>query len=106
LAGVQEDFGFDDPMVVSSNYKMVVRYIAPDFNREVVEFIFEYYADTASEVGERREATSTTGESSTEYSVDAYNDNGDNFDSSTRQTASVISGCDNNNIIILMLELP
>jgi hypothetical protein len=35
LAGVQEDFDFDDLMVVSGNYKMIVRYIAPDFDREV-----------------------------------------------------------------------
>ena len=63
----------------------------------VVEFIFEYHADTASEVGERREATSVTKESSTEYSLDGYNDDGDNLDSSTGQTASVISGRSDNN---------
>ncbi len=63
----------------------------------VVEFIFEYPADTVSEVGERREATSTTNESTTEYLLDGYNDEGNNFDIGTGQTASVFSGrCDNN----------
>ena len=76
---------------------MVVRYIAPDLDREVLEFIFEYHADSASEVGERREATSTTDESTREYSLDGYNDDGDNLDISTGQIASVFSGrCDNN----------
>jgi plastocyanin len=55
------------------------------------------HADTASEVGERREATSTTDESATEYSLDGYNVNGDNFDNNTGQTASVISGRGDNN---------
>lgn len=105
LPGVQEDFDFDDPMVVSSNYKIVVRYIAPDFDREVVKFIFEYHADTASEVGERREAISTTGESSTEYSLDGY-----------ITTAITLTAVQDKQllllvdviiiIIILMLELP
>jgi hypothetical protein len=42
VAGVQEEFDFDEPMVTSGNYRTVVSYITPDFDREVVELTFVY----------------------------------------------------------------
>lgn len=79
LAGVQEEFDFDDPMVVSGDYKMIVRYIAPDFQTEVVEFIFEYNGNTGSAIGERTEAASNIGESLGQYELEGYNGDNDGY---------------------------
>lgn len=80
LAGVQEEFDFDDPMVVRGDYTMIVRYIAPDFQTEVVEFIFEYNGNTASAIGERTEAASNTGESLAQYELEGYNGDNDGYE--------------------------
>ncbi len=80
LAGVQEEFDFDDPMVVRGGYTMIVRYIAPDFQTEVVEFIFEYNGNTASAIGERTEAASSTGESLAQYALEGYNGDDDSYE--------------------------
>lgn len=55
VAGVQEEFDFDEPIVTSGNYKMVVSYITPDFDREVVEFIFEYNTTTTHQKQKKQE---------------------------------------------------
>ena len=90
VAGVQEEFDFE-PMVTSGNYRMVVGYITPDFDREVVEFIFEYNTTTApaSETRERREATTTTNTSLTLSTQEDGDD--DDIDNNAGPAASVTS---------------
>lgn len=80
LAGVQEEFDFDDPMVARGNYMMIVRYIAPDFQTEVVEFIFEYNGNTGSVLGERTEAASNTGEFLAQQAPEGYNGDDDSYE--------------------------
>jgi plastocyanin len=83
LAGVQEDFDFDDPMDVSGNYKMIVRYIAPDFDTEVIEYIIEYIANTTTSLELEDgggEVPDSTEELLTEYALEGYNDSVDDVD--------------------------
>jgi PKD repeat protein len=58
VAGEQEEFDFNEPMVASGNYRMVVSYITPDFDREVVELTFAY--NTAATQPAEPEALTTT----------------------------------------------
>jgi PKD repeat protein len=58
VAGEQEEFDIDEPMVASGNYRMVVSYITPDFDREVVELTFAY--NTAATQPAEPEALTTT----------------------------------------------
>ncbi len=58
VAGVQKEFGFDEPMVASGNYRTVVSYITPDLDREVVELTFVY--NTAAALPAEPEAVTTT----------------------------------------------
>ncbi|MDQ3853188.1 MAG: hypothetical protein M3299_10180, partial [Thermoproteota archaeon] len=58
VAGEQEEFDFNEPMVASGNYRMVVSYITPDLDREVVELTFAY--NTAAVPAEPEALTTTT----------------------------------------------
>ncbi len=58
VAGEQEEFDIDEPMVASGNYRMVVSYITSDFDREVVELTFAY--NTAATQAAEPEALTTT----------------------------------------------
>jgi PKD repeat protein len=62
VAGEQEEFDIDEPMVASGNYRMVVSYITPDFDREVVELIFAYNT-AATQPAEPEALTTTTDQS-------------------------------------------
>ncbi|MDQ5875694.1 MAG: hypothetical protein M3288_02515, partial [Thermoproteota archaeon] len=42
VAGGQEEFDFDEPMMTSGNYRMIVSYITPDLDTEEVELTFAY----------------------------------------------------------------
>ena len=42
VAGVQEEFDIDEPMVTSGNYRVIVTYITPDLDTEVVQLTFAY----------------------------------------------------------------
>jgi plastocyanin len=55
VAGEQERFDFNEPMVTSGNYRVIVSYLTSDLDREVVDFIFEYTATS----GVTRGATTT-----------------------------------------------
>jgi hypothetical protein len=59
VAGEQEEFDFNEPMVASGNYRMVVSYITPDFDREVVELTFAY-STAATQPAEPEALTTTT----------------------------------------------
>jgi PKD repeat protein len=58
VAGVQEEFDSDEPMIASGNYRMIVSYITLDLDREVVELTFAY--NTAVTLQEEPEAVTTT----------------------------------------------
>jgi hypothetical protein len=58
VAGVQEEFDSDEPMIASGNYRMIVSYITLDLDREVVELTFVY--NTAVTLQEEPEAVTTT----------------------------------------------
>jgi PKD repeat protein len=58
VAGEQEEFDIDQPMVASGNYRMVVSYITLDLDREVVELTFAY--NTAVTLQAEPEAITTT----------------------------------------------
>jgi PKD repeat protein len=58
VAGEQEEFDIDEPMVASGDYRMVVSYITSDFDREVVELTFVY--NTAATQAAEPEALTTT----------------------------------------------
>ena len=62
VAGEQEEFDIDEPMVASGNYRMVVSYITPDFDREVVELTFAYNT-AATQPAEPEALTTTTDQS-------------------------------------------
>ena len=66
VAGERAGFDFEEPMVMSGNYRMIVSYFTPDFDTEIVEFTFEY-APTSSGV--------TIGEMITEGITMADNNN-------------------------------
>ncbi len=48
VAGEQRPFDSDHSMEMSGNYRMTLSYFTPDFDREVVEFIFEYTDTTTA----------------------------------------------------------
>jgi hypothetical protein len=66
VAGEQEQFDPDMPMVTSGNYRMIVRYSPPEdiFDFQEVEFIFEYTATLSSGVttGGATTTDATTGD--------------------------------------------
>ena len=62
VAGEQEEFDIDERMVASGNYRMVVSYITPDFDREVVELTFAYNT-AATQPAEPEALTTTTDQS-------------------------------------------
>ncbi len=49
VAGVQGEFDIDEPMVTSGNYKMIVTYITPDLDTEVIQLTFTYNAALPAE---------------------------------------------------------
>ncbi len=49
VAGKQEEFDIDEPMVTSGNYRMIVTYITPDLDTEVVRLTFAYNAALPAE---------------------------------------------------------
>jgi PKD repeat protein len=49
VAGVQEEFDIDEPMVTSGNYRMIVTYITLDLDTEVVQLTFAYNAALPAE---------------------------------------------------------
>src|SRR5919205_2056358 len=49
VAGVQGEFDIDEPMVTSGSYRMIVTYITPDLDTEVVQLTFAYNAALPSE---------------------------------------------------------
>jgi hypothetical protein len=61
VAGEQEEFDIDEPMVTSGDYQMVVTYFPPGdpLERERIELVFEYNAITGAEEPEAAITTSS-----------------------------------------------
>ncbi|MDQ3851413.1 MAG: hypothetical protein M3299_01100 [Thermoproteota archaeon] len=74
VAGEQEEEFDFEPMETSGNYRMIVSYFTPDFDREVVEFVFEYASGSSeTTIGEMITDGVTMADSDISTSSDTIN---------------------------------